>query len=129
MRISLLTDRAVCVGACLRVHSVFVTVVYLMFVSTCMHVPMMTPNINDVYVRVCIPHAYVCACTCLYLYAFMPECLCTCMCQSVCLCVCIGVWLCAFVCVCVMNGPVPGNVPLVALDQSAYLLAASPASD
>lgn len=39
--------------------------------------------------------------------------------------------LCIFVCpcACVMNGPVPGNVPSVALDQSAYLLAASTASD
>lgn len=32
-------------------------------------------------------------------------------------------------CVSVMNGPVPGSVPLVALDQSAYLLAASIVGD
>lgn len=43
---------------------------------------------------------------------------------------CMAAWQdCVCVCVCVMNGPVPGSVPLVALDQSAYLLAASIVGD
>lgn len=43
------------------------------------------------------------------------------------LCVCVCV--CVLVCTCVMNAPVPSSIPLVALDQSAYLFAASIVSD
>lgn len=43
---------------------------------------------------------------------------------STCMCVCVFGG-----CMGVMNGPVPGSVPSVALDQSAYLLAANTASD